>query len=190
MIGSPERTAGRAGLRSLIACIIVLGCAATPVSAQEDTSARDGWIVGPLVGVPGVGRESAAELFTLGVGGTRLVPNRPGVDLAIGFVPRVLSEGLIVLGARAGVALPLALTRDVFLVPSAGLSAVGGLGSGGGGGTGGLYGGAAAVVASGPIGFRAGITLHRFGEGSGNFWLAEIGIMHVPLPSLKRASRD
>jgi hypothetical protein len=156
--------------------------------AQDQVSARDGWIVGPLIGVPGVGSETFAEAATLGVGATRLVPNRPGVDLALGVVPRFLSDGAVVLGARVGVGLPLALTDDVFLVPSAGLSAVGGFGNGGAGGTGGFYGGAATVLAVGSVGFRAGVTWHRYGSGNGNLWLAELGLMHVPLPSAQRST--
>ncbi|HEV7993044.1 MAG TPA: hypothetical protein VGP25_14555 [Gemmatimonadaceae bacterium] len=189
MIGSTKRTDGRARSGWLAGAIVLLFIAG-PAQAQDTTLVRDGWIVGPLIGVPGVGRESAAEFFTLGVGGTRLVPNRPGADLAIGIVPRILSEGVVAMGARAGLALPLALTGDLFLIPSAGLSAVGGVGSGGGGGTGGIYGGAAAVIAAGSVGFRAGVTLHRYGQPDGNLWLVEVGLMHVPLPSRRRASPE
>lgn len=186
MIGSLERTVASAAHR-LALCALSLACTATSLTAQDEASRRDGWIVGPLLGVPGVGSEPFTQAFTLGVGGTRLVPDRPGADLAIGLVPRFLQDGALVLGARAGIGLPLALTRDVFFVPSAGLSAAGGVGSGGGGGTAGVYAGAAAVVASGALGFRAGITLHRFGEGNGTLWLMELGLMHVPLPSARGA---
>jgi hypothetical protein len=188
MIGSVARTVGLGAPIRIALGALALACAATRLSAQEGESRRDGWIVGPLVGVPGVGSEPFTQAFTLGVGGTRLVPNRPGADLAIGIVPRFLPEGAVVLGARAGVGIPLALTQDVFLVPSAGLSAAGGFGSGGGGGTGGVYGGAAAVIASGSLGFRAGITLHSFGGGNSMLWLMELGLMHVPLPSARRGS--
>jgi hypothetical protein len=167
-------------------CALALACATTSVGAQETASIRDGWIVGPLVGVPGVGGEPFTEAITFGVGGTRLAPNNLGADLAIGLVPRFLADGVLVLGARAGVGIPLALTRDFFLVPSAGLSAVGGLGGGGGGGTGGVYAGGAAVLATGSVGFRAGVTFHKLGDANGSLWLMEFGIMHVPLPSPRR----
>jgi hypothetical protein len=200
MTRSLDRTAGvaspwRSAVRASSSYALALACAAGRLSAQDTTSVhdatsdRDGWIVGPLVGVPGVGSEPFTEAFTLGFGATRLVPNRPGADLAIGLVPRFLTDGALLLGARAGVGLPLALTRDVFFVPSAGVSAVGGLASEGGGGTAGFYAGAAAVLATGSLGFRAGITLHRFGEGNGKLWLVEFGLMHVPSPT-QQSARD
>ena len=188
MIGSLDRTVGLVAHRASLLCALMLTCDATRLFAQDVAGHRDGWMGGPLLGVPGAGREAFIPAITLGVGGTRLVPNRPGADLAIELVPRLLEAGALVLGARAGIGLPLELTRDVFIVPSAGLSALGGLASGGGGATGGPYAGAAAVVARGALGVRAGITVHRFGGGNEALWLMELGLMHVPLPSMQGAS--
>ena len=48
----------------------------------------------------------------------------------------------------------------------------------------GWYWGAAAVVAPGSVGLRAGVTLHMpfVGVAASPVWLTEIGFMHVPLP--------
>jgi hypothetical protein len=188
MITSFARTVGFASCARVLLSAALVSSTVTDAGAQEPAGARDGWIVGPLIGVPGVGTEAFTEAITLGVGATRLVPNRPGVDLALGVVPRFIGDGAIVLGARVGLGLPLALSNDLFVVPSAGLSALGGFGGGGGGGTAGFYGGVATVLAVGSMGFRAGVTWHRFGSGDGNLWLAELGMMHVPLPSAWRSS--
>ena len=45
------------------------------------------------------------------------------------------------------------------------------------------------MLATGSLGFRAGITLHRFGEGNGKLWLVEFGLMHVPSPT-RQSARD
>lgn len=153
------------------------------VDAQDSTAAqRDGWIVGPLVGLPGAGSQYDPEFVTLGVGVTRLVPNRPGLDFSVGTLPRALPEGLFPIGVRAGPSIPLALGPDVFFIPSAGLSAVGVLGSDAAGGVVGYYWGAATVVARGSVGVRAGITWHAPLYAQASVWLVEIGVMRVPLP--------
>ena len=106
-----------------------------------------------------------------------------GLDFSIGTLPRAFEEGMLPLGARIGPSIPLALGRDAFFIPSAGLSAIGFAGSEGIGGLFGWYCGAAAVVAQGSVGLRAGVTLHMpVGAVGSPVWLAEIGFMHVPLP--------
>ena len=156
----------------------------TAVRAQDPTVwTRDGWIVGPLIGLPGTGSASSLELLTLGVGVTRLVPNQLGLDFPIGTLPIAFEKGMVPIAARSGPTIPLALGRDAFFIPSAGLSAIGFAGSEGIGGLMGWYWGAAAVVAQGSVGLRAGVTLHKPFVGSASpVWLAEIGFMHVPLP--------
>jgi hypothetical protein len=181
MIRCSGSTAAR--MRQMALMAMTLDCSALRAKAQEPTPAvRDGWIVGGLVGVPGWETNVIPELFTIGVGATRLQPNRLGVDLALGTMPRAVAEGVVVLGARVGGAVPLALGRDAFLIPSVGLSGIGGVGGGGVGGAGGVYAGLATVVATGSLGFRAGVTGHRFNGFRGTVWLVELGLMHVPLP--------
>lgn len=181
MIRCRHSTAARTRRTALVATM--LACSTLRAEAQDPTpAARNGWIVGGLLGVPGVEGEVAPELLTLGVGATRLQPNRLGLDLALGTMPRAMTEGVVVLGARVGGAMPIALGRDAFVIPSAGLSGIGGIGAGGGGGIGGYYWGLASVLAAGSTGFRAGASWHRMlGSGSA-IWLLELGIMRVPLP--------
>jgi len=149
------------------------------------TGQRDGWIVGPLVGLPGAGSEVAYALVTLGVGVTRLVPDRMGLDFAIGTAPRLIAYGVVPIAVRIGPSIPLAMGRDAFFIPSAGVSAIGVASAEDVGGDIGWYAGAAMVAAHGPVGFRAGVTVHEplFMFGS-PVWLAEVGIMSMPLPRL------
>jgi hypothetical protein len=152
-------------------------------NAHDSTTAqRNGWIVGPLVGLPGVRSKAAYPLVTLGVGVTRLVPDHVGVDFAIGTAPRLIADGLVPIAARIGPSIPLVLGPDVFLIPSAGLSAIGVASAEDFGGNVGWFAGAAGVVARGPLGFRASVTVHGPLFAATPLWLAEIGIMSVPLP--------
>ena len=169
---------------ALLVCIpALLTIAGVGLAHGQDTTTarREGWIVGPLLGVPGVGSDYDASFFTLGLGVTRLVPNRPGLDFAIGTVPRVISDGYLPVGVRLGPSIPLALSSDAFIIPSAGVSVIGAVGSGGAAGTGAFYWGASLVAAHGPVGFRAGATWHRPYATDQSLWLVEVGVMHVPL---------
>jgi hypothetical protein len=169
--------------RALFVVVTLTLAVQRPARAQDSTVAtRDGWIVGPLVGLPGIGSEAAYPLVTLGVGVTRLVPNHMGLDFAIGTAPRVIADGLVPVAARIGPSIPLALGPNAYFIPSAGFSAMGLASVEGVGGVAGWYAGGAAVMAHGPVGFRAGVTLHSPLFAARPVWLAEIGIMRVPLP--------
>jgi hypothetical protein len=186
MIPLVRRTPAGRRARTLFLAALLVGGDVGLAHAQDTTTARrDGWIVGPLLGLPGLGSEYDPTFFTLGVGVTRLAPNRPGLDLAIGTIPRLIPEGVIPIGLRIGPSIPLSLSPDVFIIPSAGLSGVGAAGTAGAGAIGGFYWGAAAVVAQGPIGFRVGFTSHRVPDTDVSVWLVEIGVMHVPMPRHK-----
>jgi len=181
-IGTPAR---RSTLALFVAALLVV----TDVGlahGQHANARRDGWIVGPLLGLPGIGSDYERALFTLGVGVTRLVPNRPGLDFAVGTMPRVIAEGLFPIGLRIGPSIPVALGPDAFLIPSAGLSGIVAAGSAGATGVGGVYGGLATVVARGRVGLRAGVTWHRPIDGDLSVWLVEIGVMRVPRPRRTR----
>ena len=145
---------------------------------DSSTTARN-WLVGASVGLPGYEREPAPELFTIGMNFTQMRPGRFGADFAIGTMPRAFAFGAGVLGARAGVVLPIAPTPDVLFLPSAGVSLVGGAGEGGGAAIGGLNAGAAMVFWTNDVGFRSGITWHRFQDFRESVWLVEIGIVHA-----------
>jgi hypothetical protein len=154
---------------------------APPAAADSTGAERRGSLVGLSVGVPRYEGETVPELFTVGVQWTQLRPGRPGFDFAIGTMPRLLSEGLVVFGARGGVAVPIAPAPGVLLLPSAGVSLLGGVGAGGGAGTSGFNAGlAAAVLPAGGVGLRAGVTWHRFEEAGGGVWLWELGLVRGP----------
>jgi hypothetical protein len=153
----------------------------TTLGAQDSSHVREGqWLTAFSVGVPGYGQEAEPALFTAGANFTQLRPSRPSADFSFGTMPRALMEGVLVLGVRAGVAVPLALSPGVFILPSGGVSLVGAAAGGGGGAAAGVNGGLAAVFLgkNGP-GLRVGMTWHRFQETRGAVWLLEIGIVRV-----------
>lgn len=153
------------------------------VTVREAATARPhGWIVGPLVGLPGAGSEAAYPLLTLGVGVTRFVPNEPGIDFAIGTAPYALAFGVIPVAARLGPSIPIELGPDAFLIPSAGISAVAFAGDDVVPPVLGWYWGGAAVVARGSVGLRVGVTWHQVPHSEPSVWLVEVGVMHVPVP--------
>ena len=178
--------------RTLVRLALTLPLASAPVltngmvaSAQDTTAAvRDGWLVGPLVGLPGSGSDYDLQFMTLGVSATRLAPSRAGMAVAVGTIPRAIVEGVVPVAVRIGPSIPIALSPDFFLIPSVGLSGVGGIATGGAiGGTGGYYWGAAAVTGRRSTGFHLGVTWHRPASGEDvTLWLVELGIMRMPSP--------
>ena len=119
------------------------------------------------------------SLVTLGVTATRLTPNRPGIDLAFLTVPRAAAEGLFVLQGRVGVALPIALSREAFLVPSLGVHGIGAVGVGAGA-TGGYYGGLAMLFGGRSVGVRVGVTWLRVPDFEETISHPELGVVRVP----------
>lgn len=170
--------------RTLVLGGLLFVVGAAPIGAQPvDTlsQARGDWLIGGSFGVPGYRNEPIPELFTIGIHWTQLRPGRLGADFSLGTMPRVLAEGVAVLGVRAGGALPLALAPRVLFVPSAGVSLIGGAGPGGGGGAAGLNAGVAAVIfGTSSAGLRTGITWHRFEDTGGALWLFEVGFAGAP----------
>ena len=181
MIRSLRTTPAQQSLGAVLVALLLV--ASAPVARGQDStsSGRNGWVIGPLLGVPGAGSDYDPTFFTLGVGVTRLSPNRPGLDFAIGTVPRAIPEGIFPIGARVGASIPFALGPDAFVIPSAGASGIGAVGGGGVGAIGGYYWGAAGLVARGRVGFRAGITWHRPVDADASVWLVEVGVMRMPL---------
>lgn len=158
------------------------------LSAQDARSIEDslagprgGWLGGMSVGVPGSGSDAAPQLLTIGGNWTHVRAGRVGADFALGTMPRALSEGVLVLGARGGIALPLALSPNVLLLPSGGISVLGGIGSGGAGGIAGWNVGLSTVLSGvNGAGLRTGVTWHRFGPDGEAIWLWEIGFVRGP----------
>jgi hypothetical protein len=174
-------TALRTLARSLAAAILLAAAITSPSLGQEPTatSTRRGWVIGPLVGLPTVGREFEPSLVTVGVTATRLAPNRPGLDVAFLTMPRAAAEGLFVLQGRVGVAIPIALSRDAFLVPSLGAHGIGAVGVGAGA-TGGYYGGLAMLFGGRSVGVRVGITWLRVPDFDETISHPELGVVRMP----------
>lgn len=172
-------------MTAIVACLLGITAALVPGTSAAQTAAGTrpyGWLVGGSIGIPTVfGGELEPELLTLGAQFTHVRVNRPGVDFALGTVPRTLGFGVLSLGMRGGVALPLLLAPSVMLLPSAGVSVLGGFGSGGAGGSAGYNFGLSAVFIppKDKVAVRAGATRHTFGT-YGNFWLLEIGLSRAP----------
>jgi hypothetical protein len=130
-------------------------------------------------GIPGYEREAVPELFTIGLNVSQTRPGRLGADFSIGTMPRALIARAAVLGARAGVVLPIAPTPDILVLPSAGVSLLGGVGEGGAAALAGVNAGIATVIWSGDVGVRTGITWHHFQDARGAIWLVEFGVVHT-----------
>jgi hypothetical protein len=165
----------------LLTCVAPAGAQAVADTNQRAVTAdsQSGWLLGASVGVPGSQLGPMLELFTVGIHGTHVrAPGQIGFDYSIGSMPSLLAEGVLVLGVRAGVALPLALSPRALLLPSTGVSAIGGASGGGGGALAGLNAGISGVAfgASG-TGMRAGITWHRFQDSRAAVWLVEFGVV-------------
>ena len=161
----------------------VSAAAQTPPRAADTASRGDrDWLVGGSFGVPGYGGKVIPQLFTVGVQWTQLRRGRPGPDFSLGTMPRALAEGVLVLGFRGGAALSVPLSPGAVLLPSAGVSLVGGMGGGGGGGLAGLNAGIAAAFSGsdGGTGLRTGVTWHRFPDSRRALWLLEVGFARIP----------
>jgi hypothetical protein len=183
MIGISARnaaTSASARTARLLAVVALLG--ARDLRAQDSTAApRGSWMIAGSIGMLGSGTQLApAELMTIGVHFTQVRPGRLGADISVGTIPRALADGIVAVGARLGVALPLAVTPGVLLLPSAGFSLIGAAGGGGAGGTAGYNVGGAAVFGTGPVGFRTGITWHHMNFSNSALWLLEVGVAGRP----------
>ena len=167
-----------------VAIMVLAGT--TRLSAQADTSKHAGrWLSAFSLGLPGVGREPASpQLFTIAGNFTQARFNRPGVDLAIGIMPGTLQYGLVLLGGRLDMAVPLQPSPGFILAPAAGVSVVAGGGPGGVGAVAGFNVGLSSYVFSaGSLGVRAGFSRHYFQDTQGAVWLVEFGIAHRAMAS-------
>jgi hypothetical protein len=145
------------------------------------TLTRDGWVVGALAGRIRVQGVLDADATALGLGVTRFAPRRPGFDFAVVTIPRLFRDGQIPLHARAGVAFPFGSRDGPFFLPTAGVDAAGAVGEADGGWVG-YHLGARALFITHQLGLQAGVAWVRAVGAPNAFWLAELGLMHVPLP--------
>lgn len=170
--------------------VVALCCISTIARAQEapppDSGSR--WMIGGTIMMPRADGGFSGEFTFVGVTTATAKPGHPGVDMAFVLAPRALTAGLLLVGVRANVALPIPIGRHAVVTPSAGVSMLGALGGFGvGGGTAGYNGALAVVVFDKPfedrtpsIGFRAALAQHRFGSGeSGTVRMLEIGLVRL-----------
>jgi hypothetical protein len=150
------------------------------VRADAQDSTKIGWMTGISLGVPGYRHEAIPQAFTFGGNFTRVHPGHLGPDFSIGTMPIAIGFGIVPVGARAGLALPLAVAPHLLVIPSAGASAIAALSPGPAGGLAGLNAGIATVVHAGGGGVRAGITWHGFANMQGAVWLIEFGFVTLP----------
>jgi hypothetical protein len=150
----------------------------SPVRAQDTAIVKpEPWIFAFTFGLPGYGSDMVPEALTLGIQVTQLRPNRLSADVALGTMPRALAEGFVVMGLRGGVAVPLRLSDEAYLLPSAGISALGVANETGGGVLGVNTGLSVVLGRDGRDGVRVGMTWHKFQEVRGAVWLLEFGII-------------
>jgi hypothetical protein len=170
-----------AGFVRLLRTFVLICCAPAALRAQDSARVHQSdWMLGWSMGVPGYRDDFELALFTLGAHFTQLRPGPIGADFSIGTAPYVALNGLMTVGVRAGLALPLMLSSGPVFVPSVGVSLIGGaVPDGGGFGTGGLNAGLAAVFfGRASDGLRLGVTWHKFADMDGTIWLVEIGSAH------------
>ena len=146
---------------------------------------RDGWTVGALVGRLAVGGDADAHATAIGLGVSRFTPRRPGLDLAVVTLPRLFRSGQIPLHARMGAAIPLGPELGPYLVPTLGVDAGGTAGDRADGWVG-FHWGAHALFAARQFGVQAGVVWVRATGASNNLWLAEIGLVRLPVPGPPR----
>ena len=180
------RTARRpvraARLVALFAPLLIATSARVAGAQTAAALTRDGWAVGALAGRMAVGGAADAHATAIGVEATRLVARRTGLDLAVVTLPRLFRDGQIPLHARMGVALPLGPAAGPYLVPTVGLDA-GGVAGDATDGWVGFHWGAHALFAARQLGVQAGVVWVRAAGASNSLWLAEVGLMRVPLPA-------
>lgn len=165
--------------RALFVAALTVSTSAAIATAQDSATARPpASAVGFLVGLPAYAGQTIGQLATVGVSWTQLHPQRLGADVSLGTAPRAIADGQSAIGARADAVFPLAIAPSVFLLPAAGVSmlavtsdhAVLGVNAGV----------AVMIVKSRSVGFRAGVTVHRFQDDRNLASLVEAGVVWAP----------
>lgn len=156
------RRRGRATI--ILVLSLVFACLHSPdIAAQESSEvATDPWLMGASIGIPGEGTSPAGDLMTLALQAVRVEPGHLGAEVAAGISPRFLFSGVLGVGARAGIVLPVELSGRAFLLPSVGTGLIGAFGGSTGEVTPGLNAGASVLLfGEGAAAFRVGLTLHQ-----------------------------
>lgn len=167
------------------ACGMMSLAVAIPARAQaSDDTEENPWFVGSSLGLPWFADQRPVHFFTLSVHWTQVRASRPGVDLFVGTMPRVIAGGgnFPMLG-RFGVTLPVALPEGLMLLPSVGVTLLAAGGTFGTEGSAGYNAGLAAMLPStGRFRLRGGVSWHALGGSDFRVWLWELGVMRGPQP--------
>ena len=156
----PERWIGGA---VLVATLL----ASSPARSQDSASREAPWHTAVSFGLPTFNGELGWPLFTVGANFTRMANGVLSPDFSIGTVPLALSFGMLPIGMRGGLALPMRATSGMYVVPSAGFSMITAFGAT-------VTGVNAGIALVSNKGERVGITWHRFSEFE-TFMLIEVG---------------
>ncbi len=170
---------------AVFAPLLLVSSARVAGAQSAATTTRDGWVTGALVGRIRVADVPDGHGTAIGLGATRFTPQRPGVDLAVVTIPRLFRDGQIPVHGRMGVAVPFRLGDAFFLVPTVGVDAAGLAGESTGGWVG-YHWAARALFATRRLGVQAGVVRVRAVNAPNALWLAELGLMRVPLPGPPR----
>jgi len=165
--------------------LLIMSGARVSRAQSSDTTTRDGWVVGALVGRIRVADVPDGHGTAFGVGATRFASQRPGVDLAVVTIPRLFRDGAIPLHAQMGVTVPVRLGDAFYLVPAVGVDAGGVAGESADRWVG-YHWAARALFARRQLGLEAGVVWVRAVNAPNTLWLVELGLMHVPLPGPPR----
>lgn len=146
----------------------LIGACLPSVSMAQDSTKRVPWLGVLSVGFP----HMAPMLFTIGGNFTRLRPGALSPDFSIGTIPFALVGGVMNVGARAGLALPMQFSTGGVFLPSAGFSTFAAMGAG-------VFGTNVGLALATKKGTRAGLTWHRFPDSDLGVVLLEIGVGRI-----------
>lgn len=166
-------------LPRIVVLVMGLAVSANLASSQAAQAGGSGsrHLLSVSVGVPAAYGETASELFTLGVQWTPWKPGRLSADIAVGTMPRLLTNGVLGIGLRGGATFPFEITKGAYLLPSAGVSAIGAVGGEVADGAYGPHVGLATVLlGQNNLGLRAGASWNLFREAREGVWLLELGV--------------
>ena len=163
------------GLQRLIVACAVLEATGSRLAAQEGSDADRHWLVAFSFALAGFENRVVPEATTIGFTFTRVKPWWPSPDISVQWMPWGMAAGGLAMVGRAGLALPIQVTRTFHLLPFGGLSGLGLAGAGGLYAAGGYNAGLAMTIraARHPAALRMGFTMHALGLA--NVWQAELG---------------
>jgi hypothetical protein len=174
---------------SLIASAIPGAVAAQTDAGTDAAPAGTPWHVGVSVSVPGFRSEWLPIATGLTLSASSSAPGRPGFEVSGALLPVALAYGGVAGAVRTNVTFPWLPAPQLLVVPSVGVTGVGGFARNGAGGRAGVNaGGAIFLLASreprtrtSPLDLRIGFSRHLLYEpGSSDtlrFWVLEVGLM-------------